>query len=156
MNLLIKNKLTSLRGSSAVTDENGQPAFEVKGRLFSITRKKTVCTLNGEKLYKVRNKFFNFFIKSAFVYDASGKKIAQVKKKFITHAFVVKGYKDEISIRGNIIGFNFDIVKNGNTTASISRNLTVVTDSFNLNTSEEDAAFNVALVIAIDNIYDKK
>ena len=51
---------------------------------------------------------------------------------------------------------DYDIFKNGETVGAIKRNMDFMRDSFVLEINDnEDVAFFVALVIAIDNIRDK-
>ena len=70
--------------------------------------------------------------------------------------YFVLGYKDEIKIQGKFFGRTTQILKNGEIVGTITRQITIVNDAFELETNEEDLAFLVALVIAIDNITDKK
>lgn len=155
MKLYVKNKLVSLRGSSTVKDENDNDVFIVKGALFSLTNKKRVKDTDGNLLYKVRNKWFNVFTHSAYVYDGEGTKVAKVKRKFgIKNNFIVEGYQEEISVEGEIFSWTLDVYRNGGQVGTIRREFDF-TDSFVLETAtEDDAAFMVALVIAIDNIFD--
>lgn len=155
MKLYIKNNLISLRGSSSVKDENKQDVFIVKGTLFSITHKKRIKDLDGNLLYKVRNKWFQFITHSAYVYDGKGNKVAKVKRKFgFKNVFIVQGYQEEISIEGNFMSWTLDIYRNGEIVGTVRRAIDW-TDSFVLETdTEQDGAFLVALVIAIDNIFD--
>ena len=155
MKLYIKNKLMSLRGSSAVTDESGRDVFIVKGKFLSITRVKRVKDTSGNLLYKVRNKWINVFTHSAFVYDGDGNKVAKVKRKFgFKNRIIVEGYKDEIAVEGDFFSWTLDVYRNGEHIGAVRREF-ALTDSFVLETiTEDDAAFMVALVIAIDNIFD--
>lgn len=156
MILYITNKLASLRGSSTVVDEDKNPVYKVKGKLFSITHKKRICTLNNKVLYSVRNKFFNWWSHSAFIYDENKEKIARVKKKVdLKGTFFVEGYKDEIKIEGNFLKLTSTIYRNGEQIGTIKREIKWFVDSFVLDANEEDMPFLIALVIAIDNIYDK-
>lgn len=155
MKLRIKNKVWSLRGSSSVTDESGNDVFIVKGQFLSITRKKRVKDTQGNLLYKVRNKLINFFSRSAYIYDSDGHKIAKVERKFgFKNRIIVHGYQDEISVEGEFLSWTLDIYRNGAPVGTIRREFNLF-DSFILETdTEDDAAFMVALVIAIDNIFD--
>lgn len=155
MKLYIKNKFFSLRGSSSVTDETGKDVFIVKGKFFTVTRKKRVKGTDGALLYTVRNKWLNVFTHSAFVYNGDGEKVAKVKRKFgFKNQFIIEGYQDEISIEGDFISWSLDIFRNGALIGTIRRRFDL-TDSFVLETdTEDDAAFMVALVIAVDNIFD--
>lgn len=155
MIVVIKNKFFSLGGSSSVKDENGADAFFVKGRVFSPTHVKWVCDKDKNKLFKVRNKWFNFINERAYVYEGKTK-IAKVKHPlFSGKKFVVEGYADEIMIDGEFMSSKSTIVRNGVPVGTINREFTVVNDTFALEAEEAEMPFMIALVIAIDNIFDK-
>ena len=159
MKLFIKNKLVSLGGSSFVTDEAGNKVFKVKGKFFTITHKKKIYDKNGNFRYMVRNKFWNFFSKSCFIYDDSKQKIAKLTRGDfdVKNKYVLKGFEDEILIQGNFASLNMEIQKNGQVIGKISREFTIVRDSFTLEIFDDtEDAFLVALVIAIDNITDSR
>lgn len=155
--MLIKNKFFSLRGHSTVTDVNGNPLFEVKGTL-TLWKRKKIKDLDGNVLYTVRNKMIKFFMNSAFVFDAQGKKVARLKQKFrLTRSeYYLIGYKDELSIEGNFFQREINVIRNGEVIASGSRKLLTLVDSFTVTVNnDEDAPFVLALFIAMDNINDK-
>lgn len=158
MKVYIKNKFWSIGGGSKVLDENKQPVFQVKGRPFSITRVKYVCDKDGKRLYKVRNKWINWFIHKAYIYDANKTKIATVKDKWfnVKQEYFIMGYKDEIKVEGKFFGLSCQILRNGEVIGRITRQITIINDAFELEANEEDIPFLIALVIAIDNITDKK
>lgn len=158
MKVYIKNKFWSIGGGSSVVDENKQPVFQVKGRPFSITRVKYVCDKDGKRLYKVRNKWINWFIHKAYIYDANKTKIATVKDKWfnVNQDYFIMGYKDEIKVEGQFFGYSCQILRNGEVIGKIIRQITIINDAFELEANEEDIPFLIALVIAIDNITDKK
>lgn len=158
MKVYIKNKFWSIGGSSSVVNENNEQVFKVKGRAFSPTHVKYVLDKEGNKLYKIRNKFINWFEHKAFIYDKDKRKIATVKDKFVNvnQEFFITGYSDEIKIQGKFFGLTSQILKNGNIIGTIKREITIVNDAFELEANEEDIPFLIAIVIAIDNITDKK
>ena len=158
MKVYIKNKFWSIGGDSSVVNENKEAVFKVKGRAFSITRVKYVCDLEGNRLFKIRNKWFNWFIHKAYIYDANKNKIATVKDKWfnVKQEYFVMGYKDEIKIQGKFFGLTTQILKNGEVIGTIRRQITFINDAFELEAAEEDIPFLIALIIAIDNITDKK
>lgn len=158
MKVYIKNKFWSIGGGSSVLDENKNPVYEVKGRVFSITRVKYVCDLAGKRLFKVRNKWFNWFVHKAYIYDGDGNKIATVKDKWfnVNQEYFIMGYKDEIKVEGKFFGLTTKILRNGEVIGTIRRQIAVFKDAFELEANEEDIPFLIALVIAIDNITDKK
>ena len=158
MKVYIKNKLMSVGGSSAVLNENQESVFRVKGRVFSPTRVKWVCDLDGNKLFKIRNKWLNFFVHKAYIYDADKNKICTVKDKWfnIHNEYFILGYKDEIKIDGRFFSLRANILRNGQPFGAVRRQITIIRDAFELEANEEDMPFLIAIVIAIDNITDKK
>ena len=158
MKVYIKNKFWSIGGGSSVVDENKQPVYQVKGRPFSITRVKYVCDKEGNRLFKIRNKWFNWFIHKAYIYDANKHKIATVKDKWfnVNQEYFIMGYKDEIKVEGKFFGLSCQILRNGEVIGKITRKIAIINDAFELEANEEDIPFLIALVIAIDNITDKK
>ena len=114
--------------------------------------------MEGKRLFKVRNKWFNFFVHKAYIYDENKKKIATVKDKWfnLNGEYFVLGYKDEIKIEGKFFGLSSKILRNGQVIGSIKRQFTIINDAFELDADEADMPFLIALVIALDNIVDKK
>ena len=155
MNFSVQNKIISLGGSSFVTDDNGDKMFRIKGRIFSPTHKKIICDTAGNKLFVVRNKFWHFFRRSAFLISADGEKLLKITKKFWTNRFLVDSYDSEIVIDGTWVGWNLEVLKEGKLAGRISRNITIVRDSFRVETTaDEYNALLTAIVVAIDNIFD--
>lgn len=159
MIVIVRNKVFSLAGSSTVKDEAGNDVFRVKGklRLFSPTRKKKIYDMNKNLLYVVRNKWFNWFLHRAFIFDGHKNKICTLKNQIRVKGkkFIVENSEDEISIDGNFMNWNLEVMKNGERIATIKREFDVF-DRFRVEASEGDMPFVVALVIAMDNINDKR
>lgn len=158
MKVYIKNRVFSLGQGSSVVDENKNALFDVKGRAISITRKKFLYDANGQLLYSIRNKWINFFVHKAYIYDASGSKIATVKDKWfnVNQEYFVMGYKDEIKIQGKFFGLTSQILRSGNVIGTVRRQITFIADAFELEADERDIPFLIALVVALDNIHDKR
>ena len=158
MKVYVKNKFWSLGGGSSVVNENKEPVYQVKGRVFSPTRVKWLCDMNGKKLYKIRNKWINWFVHKAYIYDENNTKICTVKDKWfnVNQEYFVLGYKDEIKIEGKLFGLSCNILRNDEVIGTIRRQFTIINDAFELEANEEDIPFLIALVIALDNITDKK
>ena len=162
MKYIIKNKIISFGGSSTVRDESGNDLFLVKGRVFTFTKHKTICDVNGNKLYRVRNKFFHILLPKVFLMDADGNILVTIKKRSLfsfrqNFDFIcAEGSNLNLSIEGDFIGRHYDILDNGVPVAHVRRNFNLIKDSFWLETDLEDkAALYIAIVIAIDNYYDK-
>ena len=158
MILHIKNKWVSLRGQSYVEKEDGSQFLFVKGKFFSFTKKKFVQTVDGQLLFTVRNKFWTLFARKALVYDEKGELVSTVRRKIFSlhdRYFITSKY-GEIEIKGNILCFDYHISLNGKEIGHISRMISL-RDYFVLDISDDyDIPFFVALVIAIDNITDRR
>lgn len=158
MELLIRNKWVSFSGSSSVKDINENDKFFVQGQAFSLSRKKYVQSLEHKDLYMVRNKIFYFFERKALVYNNKEEIVARVKRKFFSlhDHYRIESSLGDLQIRGNIFEFNYSITLNGKEVGHIARRVSV-RDSFVLTLDDDlEAAFFVALVIAIDLITDRK
>lgn len=163
MKLYVVNKAISLRDGSDVLNENNEKVYAVKGKLISPTRKKKMYDLQKNKLFTIRNKFWHLFLKSALIYDANGKKIMKVQRKFnIKENYSIKCKTDNYRIDGKILGWNFKILRNDEVIATITKKFGYVTtilgnDAFEVDViNPEDATLCVAMCIAIDNIQDRK
>ena len=158
MELAIRNKWISLRGSSVVKDLNENDVLRVRGKFWTFTKKKFVEDLDGNLLYTVRNKFWILFVRKAFVYNKDGDIVARIRRKFwsVHDRYFIETTYGQLEIKGNILGFNYSIMLNGKEIGHIARKISL-RDSFVLTIDETlvDYAFVVALVIAIDNITDK-
>lgn len=156
--LVIKNKMFSIRGNSTVKDENEVDRYVVKGSVVSLRKKKRIYDMEGNLLYTVKNKLIKWFMNSCYIYDSEGNKVARIKQKFklFKKEFTLKGYADEIEIKGDFIQHCLDIYKNGEKIGEAGKKFFALVDSFRLDCyKDEDAPLLVALVIAIDNINDK-
>lgn len=164
MRLLIKNKWLSFGGSSSITDVNGNQIFIVKGKVFTFTKKKFLYDMNENLLYVIRNKYWHLFTRRAFIIDPQGSIICRLNKKVFTfkNKLWIDEYRDRIAIDGNIFNLDYKILRNGQEIGRLSRSVTwgdviLNKDTFELEIEDEkDAAFISAIVIALDNIFDKQ
>ena len=158
MELVITNKLMSLKGSSYVKDTNQKDVMLVKGKFFTITSKKFIKDLNNNLKFIVRNKFWRLFRYSAFIYDANRKKVAVIRRKAFSIAdhFYVQSNLGNLEIKGAILQRDYQIYLNGTEIGSVTKEWSVG-DSFLLNIDDKfDSYTFVAIVIAIDNIIDRR
>lgn len=159
MEFKIFNKWISFGGSSCVKDMDDNDYLKVKGKIFTFTKKKEIYDMEGSLIYTVRCKFFSLFDRSAFVFDKDGNQVALVKRKVISlhDRYFVECDLGELEIVGNIFQFDYHIKLNQLEIGHVSRKISL-RDSFVLSIDEKmyDPKFFVALVIAIDNITDRK
>ena len=158
MELSIRNKWVSLGGSSVIQDMNGNDVLKVKGKVFSFTSKKFVTDLEDNVKFIVRNKFWRLFTYRAFVLNPDETVKATVRRKIFSFhdRYFVTSDLGEMEIIGNIFQFNYKILLNGKEIGHVARKFSL-RDSFVLTIDDDyDYMFMAALVIAIDNITDRK
>ena len=158
--LAIRNKWISLRGSSIVRDLNEKDVLKVQGKFWTVTYKKFIQTLEGETKYIVRNKFWKLFAYRAYVIDPkTNENVATIRRKvFSLHdRYFMNTKYGEVEIKGNILGFDYHIYLDGKEIGHVARRISL-RDSFVLTLDDDNADiyFWVALVIAIDNITDER
>ena len=158
MHLKVQNKFFSLGGSSKVLNDKNENYLLVKGKMFSITKKKYVKSLSKKTIFMVRNKFWTWINKKALIYDSKRHLVATVIRDFrIKAGFTVTGAEQEIRVEADhIVAYSFTISMGGKEIGKINRPVLALTDTYEIDfEDEEDAPFLVALVIAIDNMYDR-
>ena len=158
MQLIIKNKWFSFKGSSYIQDAKGKDVMKVEGKVWTMSHKKFVQNLDGETIYVVKNKIWTFFVYQAYIMDKDEKKVlAHIKRKaFSLHDhYTVQTEFGEVTMIGNILGHDYHISLNNKEIGHVSRKVSL-RDSFVLDLDDnQDAKFFVALIIAIDNITDE-
>lgn len=162
MQLFIKNKIVSLRGSSTVKDAQGNDVLEVKGKLITVTKKKRICDMNGNVLYTVRCRWLNPLAHKAYIYNADKKKIATVKRPAFSlkNKFEVSTDQGDLLIEGGYFSMHCLIKRGDEILGAITRKALNLTsflgeDFFTVEAGDDaNAAYLVALVIAIDNVVD--
>ena len=159
MQLAIRNKWFSFRGSSIVRDMNEKDVLKVQGKFWSITSKKFVQNLEGQYKYMVRNKFWRLFAYRAFIFDSKGERVATVRRKifsFHDRYFIDSKKYGQIEIKGNILLHDYHIYVNNVEVGHVARKISL-RDSFVLDIRDDlDYYFFVALVIAVDLITDRR
>ena len=158
MELAIRNKWISLRGGSVVKDMNEKDVMKVQGKFWTFTRKKFVQDLEGNTKFVVRNKFWTLFARKAMIYDPEGNIVVRIRRKIFSFhdRYFVQTSLGEMEVKGNILGFNYQISLNGQEIGHIARKISL-RDSFVLTVDDKfDPYLMVAIVIAIDNITDQK
>lgn len=160
MKLVIKNKF-GLTGASSVKDENGNDVFFVKGSLggkIANTFKKTICDANKKPLFIVKNKILNH-VYSVDILNPNKELILNIKQKlFNLSSFEVEGTKEKMTItRSSKPDTIWEIKVGSKLVGRTIRGKMTFLDSFTLEViDKDDAALLVAIIIAIDNINDKK
>ena len=155
MKLYLKNKIISVGNGSSIKDQHGKDFFRVNGKPFSKRKKKYLCDLSGKTLYRIQNKWFNFLKHTAYIFDASGKKVATiVKKAFTIGEYLVSDADATYVIKGKVLSRIMDVTRDDELFARVGREFDIFRDSYFVEAEDENMPFALALVVAIDNIID--
>lgn len=158
MKVFIKNKWDLVYEDSEVKNEKGEPEFFVRGNYFSLSKKKEIYGKDGTLLYIVKNRYFNLLSHKVCIDDADGNRVASIKKSIfgITGNYKIFDTDGEMLIEGVPFGRTSFIMRNGQEVATLKKDFTFVCDSYSLDADEKDIPFFTALVIALDNLRDKR
>jgi len=154
MKYLVKQKVFSFRDSFTIKNEFGEECFSVIGKIFSFGNKLHLTDLQGNELYYIEQKIFRFLPEYTIYRD--GVPVAQVKKNFtfFRPSFDITSVYGNYNISGNLWAYDFSIFKNGSPVAVISKQWFSFSDTYGVSIDDrEDAAFILALVIVLDQIY---
>jgi len=154
MKYLVKQKVFSFRDSFTIKNEFGEECFRVIGKIFSFGNKLHLTDLQGNELYYIEQKIFRFLPEYTIYRD--GVPVAQVKKNFtfFRPSFDITSVYGNYNISGNLWAYDFSIFKNGSPVAIISKQWFSFSDTYGVSIDDrEDAAFILALVIVLDQIY---
>ena len=152
---VIKDKLASFTGSLVITDEHGQPAYEVVGSLVALGRKVTLRDLAGTDLFTVQHKVGHLH-KTVVVTTGDGTAAAEVVKTLggIHHTYrVALAGRPPLEVRGDLVNHDFGIDAAGERVARVSRSWVSARDAYGVDVADgEDVALVLAVVVAVDVI----
>ncbi|HEY8420355.1 MAG TPA: LURP-one-related family protein [Thermoclostridium sp.] len=154
MKYLIRQRVFSLRDSFTIKNEYGEDCFMVYGKIFSLGNKLHLTDLQGRELYYIEQRVFRLL--PEYTIYQNGVPVAQVKKNFTLFrpSFDISSVYGNYNIDGNFFAYDFTIFKNGSPVAVISKKWFSFSDTYGVSIDDnEDAAFLLALVIVLDQVY---
>ena len=158
MRYQVRQKIFSFRDSYTIKDECGVDRYLVSGEVFSFGHKLRIEDMNGSEIVYIQQKIFSFMPEYNIYFK--GQMVATVKKEFtfFTPKFYIESSMGNYVMEGEIFSHEFEILKNGNSVASISKEWFAFSDSYGADISDsENQPFMLALVIVIDSVlYDNK
>ena len=153
MRFMVKQKIFSFGDNFTINDEYGNPHFQVKGKVFAIGDKLRIYDMMGNELVYIEQKVFRLLPEYTIYFN--GKAAAKVKEEFtfFKPRFNIESIMGNYSIEGNFWGMDFNILKNGEFVAQVSKKWFSWSDTYGVDIADgEDYAFILALVIVIDQV----
>ncbi|MBP1047264.1 LURP-one-related family protein [Enterococcus sp. BWM-S5] len=147
--LFIKQQVFSLGGHFTVKDENEQDRYIVEGSFLSIPKTFTISDVHGQTIGTITKKVFSFLPK--FFIEIDGEETLTIEKELTLFKSRYHIDAKELDVQGDWWNKNFEIVRNGQTVATISEKWFTWGDSFEVDIYDEALEHTIiSLVIAID------
>lgn len=153
MKFYVKQKLFSARNKFTIFGENDEEAYKVEGKMFSFKNYLELRRMDGSVVYSTEKKLLSFLPKYT-VYDATGKDVAKIYKKFAFRPrFDVFAADKRFHIEGSVFAHSFGITDGDKTVAEIKKKVFKLTDSYEIELYEEEhKELFLFIVIVIDQI----
>ena len=158
MRLQINKRVFSLGDKYDITDDQGNPVYQVQGHLFTLGKKLDLLDMAGNEVAKIHQSVFSLV--SEYDIIQGGQVMAVVKQKLFSlfHLqFTVEGPGVVYEMEGDWLNWNYDIRTNGQTIAQIGQQFTVFQDRYGMEIVEgADIPLLVCLAIVIDEVAHPK
>ena len=151
----MREKLFSIGDDVWIETGDGERAFKVNGKALRIRRTMIIESLSGEELLKIQEK--KLHIRDTMAIERDGVTVATVKKALITplrerFAIDVEG-GGELSAKGNIVDHEYEIERDGEKVAEVSKRWFRVRDTYGIEVARgENDALILAATVCIDEM----
>jgi uncharacterized protein YxjI len=153
MKYLIRQKVFSFGDKFTIKNELSEDCYQVVGKVFSLGNKLSLYDMQGRELYFIQQKLMKLMPEYHLL---KGEDIVAVVKKkltFLKARFEIESSLGYYTIQGSPFGYNFQILKDNQVVATISKQFFSMTDAYGIDISNnEDQAMMIALVIVIDQV----
>jgi len=153
MRYVIREKLFRLGEDSTITDEAGEPIYQVDGKVLTLHHTLIVRDRAGNEVAKVQQKLIA--LRPTYEITRDGQELGEVRKKFFT-PFVdrftidVPG-PDDYEMTGSLFEHDFTIARGGQIVATISKRWVSLTDTYGVEIAPgADDVLILASVLALD------
>ncbi len=154
MRYLIKEKIFSFADRFTIEDDQGYPRYEVVGKLLSLGNKLKLYNTTGEELIYIEQKILRFL--PEYLIYRNGNIVGRIKKEltFLKPRFNIESSYGNFTLDGDVFHHEFNISKDGNPIAWISKKWISLSDTYTVDIlEEEDHSFILAIIIVLDQIF---
>ena len=153
MKLYIKEKVFSWGDKFTVKDEYGNDKYFVQGEVFSWGKKLHVYDSVDREVAFIKQEIWSLLPR--FYVFCGDEQIAEIKKEFtfLFPKYSIQGLGWEIE--GKLMAHDYEIIKNGKSIVTISKEWMTWGDSYELNIANpEDEIVALAVVLSIDCVME--
>ena len=135
-----------------ITDEAGNPRFDVRGNL-GLTQRLTIRDQAGQELAEISKHLMT----TRHDILLGGQPVAEIRHTgFLGEHYEIDSSFGQLTARGSFTGWDYSISEAGRTVATISRQL-AFREKFVVDTADgANDVFILAVVLAIDAIHDER
>jgi uncharacterized protein YxjI len=151
----MREKLFAIGDDFWIETENGDRVFKVNGKALRARSTFILETPSGEELFKIQEK--KLTIRDTMKVQRDGDTVATIKKALITplrdrFEIEVEGGGD-LSAKGNIVDHEYEIERDGDKVAEISKRWFRVRDTYGIEIAPgENQALILAATVCIDEM----
>jgi uncharacterized protein YxjI len=151
----MREKIFAIGDDFWIENEEGERTFKVNGKALRMRSTFILESPSGEELFKIQKKVLH--IRDTMEIDRDGETVATVKKALITplrdrFAIEVEG-GPELSAKGNIVEHEFEIERDGDKIAEVSKRWFRVRDTYGIEIAPgENDALILAATVCIDEM----
>ena len=151
----MREKLFAIGDDFWIETEDGQRAFKVDGKALRIRKTFILEDPSGNELFKIQEK--KLHIRDTMEVERDGETVATIKKALVTplrdrFAIEVEG-GGELSAKGNIVDHEYEIERDGDKVAEVSKRWLRVRDTYGIEiVPGENDALILAATVCIDEM----
>lgn len=159
MKYVVREKMFAIGDDYWIEDEAGRRAFHVDGKVLRVRETLELQDPQGAVVAVIRRKMIS--VRDAMTIERDGDVLVTVRKKRLAllhdvyRADLASG--EELEIRGDLVGKEFDIEYEGERLARISRKWFTLRDAYAIDVErpDADAAMLIAVAVCVDRLVDK-
>ena len=151
----MREKLVSIGDDYFIENEHGQRVYKVDGKALRIRKTFILEDPSGNELFKIQEK--KLHIRDTMEVERDGETVATIKKALVTplrdrFAIEVEG-GGELSAKGNIVDHEYEIDRDGNKVAQVSKKWVRVRETYGIEVApDENDALILAAAVCIDEM----
>jgi uncharacterized protein YxjI len=160
MKYVVREKMFAIGDDYWIEDERGQRAFYVDGKVLRVRETLELQDPGGDVVAVIHKKLVS--LRDAMTVERDGQVLVTVRKKRLAllrdvyRAALASG--EELEIRGDLIGKEYDIEYGGERLARISRSWFSLRDAYAIDVEREDAdpAMLIAIAVCVDRLVERE
>lgn len=159
MRYIIREKFFHLGEDSQITDEQGQPVYEVDGKVLSLRNTLVMRDMRGQEVARVNRQLIA--LTPTYMIDRPGQEETVVRKHFINllgdHFTIDIPGPHDLEMDGNLFDHEYQVKGDGGVVATVSKRWISLTDTYGVETAPgADDVLILASVLALDLAEDRE